>query len=561
MLGLGGKWSPTPHRPPPERPTTSRPPSPPRLQPGETSPSANKALPLRPSFCSPRVMSPPSGGRGLSFSIGGVAPKGAPRASGGGGEQLSILVVADASGRAARGVIEPLAGREPGRLDLDHIDGLLNGFRARVPTPLVDAAGAPYVLEPRSLEELHPDHLLENVPALRDLFTAWKRRDRDPDAAGKLASLLQRAVVAESVPEESAVPAGTSSASAPFIPGNSPESGEDTLARLLGGGRSASASGAASAPSAPAARPVASTRPDISRLISAIVGDSLPPAKAPVDPGLAAAAEVELGRRLRSLLADPGVRALEATWRGIDGLCRSCPDEERIQLKVLDASWPEVAGDLAAFDSLIRRRKPDVVLLDHEFGADAAELQQLSSLLGLCNTYGVMLLTAGRAELAGCAHFRETEDPHDNELALGERARTAWLEIQRQRAAGAQLALSVPRFLLRQPYGGSGEPIDGFAFEEVLDSADHDAFPWGNGAYLLARVLGILHTEGDRATHPDGSVDLREIPIVHLDDQEETRIKPTAEAWLSERALGRLRVGGFSVLVGLRDTDRIRVYL
>jgi len=498
-------------------------------------------------------MSPPSpGGRGLSFSIGGVAPKGAPRPSGG-NEALSFLVIADCSGRAARGVREPLAGREPGRLDLDHIDGLLNGFRARVPTPLLDAAGAAYVLEPRSLEELHPDHLLEHVPALHGLYTAWKRRDRDPDAAGKLESLLQRPAVS--------APAA-SSGTAPFIPGNAPESGDDTLARLLGGARSASTSSAPTAP--PPAAPPASGKPDISRLISAIVGSALPAGKAPVpavDPGLAAAAEVELGRRLRSLLADPGVRALEATWRGLDGLCRSCPDEERIQLKVLDASWAEVAGDLATLDSLIRRRKPDVILLDHQFGADAGELQQLSSLLGVCNTYGVMLLTAGRPELAGCSHFREAEDPHDNEIELGEQARTAWLEIQRQRAAGAQLALSVPRFMLRQPYGGSGEPIEGFAFEEVLDSADHEAFPWGNGAYLLARVLGILHAEGDRATHPDGSVDLREIPVVHLDDQEETRIKPTAEAWLSERALGRLRVGGFSVLVGLRDTDRIRVYL
>jgi hypothetical protein len=517
-------------------------------------------------------MSPPPPGRGLSFSIGGVAPKGAPRPSGG-DEPLSFLVIADCSGRAARGVQEPLAGREPGRLDLDHIDGLLNGFRARVPTPLLDGAGAPYVLEPRSLEELHPDHLLEHVPALRDLFTAWKRRDRDPDAAGKLATLLQRPASAVA-----AAPASAASAPAPGAeipaPSASAESGEDTLARLLGGDRSTSGS-SASTPSAStssastssplaAAAPAASSgsaRPDINRLISAIVGNSLPPAKTPVDPGLAAAAEVEVGRRLRSLLADPGVRALEATWRGLDGLCRSCPDEERIQLKVLDASWAEVASDLAALDSLIRRRKPDVVLLDHEFGADAGELQQLSSLLGVCNTYGVMLLAAARPELAGCSHFRETEDPHDNELALGERARTVWLEIQRQRGAGAQLALSVPRFMLRQPYGGSGEPIEGFAFEEVLDSADHDAFPWGNGAYLLARVLGILHAEGDRATHPDGSVDLREIPIVHLDDEEETRIKPTAEAWLSERALGRLRVGGFSVLVGLRDTDRIRVYL
>jgi hypothetical protein len=74
-------------------------------------------------------------------------------------------------------------------------------------------------------------------------------------------------------------------------------------------------------------------------------------------------------------------------------------------------------------------------------------------------------------------------------------------------------------------------------------------------------VLGILHTEADRAVHPDGSVSLRDLPIVHLEREDGIRVKPCAEACLSERALGRLRAAGFSVVHGVRDSDRVRIYL
>ena len=35
------------------------------------------------------------------------------------------------------------------------------------------------------------------------------------------------------------------------------------------------------------------------------------------------------------------------------------------------------------------------------------------------------------------------------------------------------------------------------------------------------------------------SVPLRELPVVHLESEEGIRLKPCAEAWLSERAVGR----------------------
>jgi hypothetical protein len=465
---------------------------------------------------------------------------------------LSLLVVADCSGRAARGVREPLAGRRAQKVDVDRWDDVLASWQARVETALASPAGEPVWLEPRSLDDLHPDRLLETLPELAEMAGALKSLASAPGAAARLEAMLgpaARATPPAAVGLPAAAPAGGA------------ESGADTLARLLGGAPSASAGGAPSGPRPEAPR--AAAQVDIDQFIRAIIGSPAPgKQEASVETGaLGAAAEAELGRRLRLVLATPALRALEATWRGIDGLCRNCPDEERIQLAVLDASFDELAADPAGLAACLERSAASLLLVDHQFRADAESLRTLARLIELCRARDVELLSAAHPHLAGCEHFAEMTEPQDNERPLPEEAASVWAEVLHARERGARFALGLPRFCLRQPYGASGEPIEQFRFEEILDTSDHEAFPWGNAAYLLARAAEIRHASQGRALHPDGSIDVRELPVIYLDGEDDSRVKPCAESWLSERALGRLRAGGFSVLLGLRDTDRVRVYL
>ena len=492
----------------------------------------------------------PSTPRGLSFTIGGLSPRGGRPGSG--PSRFHVLVAADCSGRAARGICQPLEGRTPSAVDVDRLEAVMRGWGARVPTPLVTASGEACWLEPRSLDDLHPDQLLVSVVPLAELFELRNKHEHDVGARARLAALLDQAE--PGAPQASAVVGGGDGATAHATR----ESEGDTLSRLLG----APSAMPAAAPSA-FATPVTAGGVDLSRLIRTIVGNAASAqreALAP-SPALAAAADLELGARLRALLASPALRALEATWRGIDGLCRNCPDEEQVRLSVLDASFDELERGASTLPALLERSGADVLLVDRELGASSAELRALGRLLEACAARGVTLVAGAQPSLAGCADFAEREDPEDNPVPLPEEARAAWAELGSLRGAGARLALALPRFLLRQPYGASGEPLDQLAFEEVLDPSRHEAFCWGNGAYLVARALCVQVAEPGSGVHPDGGVDVRELPVVHLEGDDGGRIKPCAEAWLSERALGRLRAAGFSVLQGWRDTDRIRVYV
>lgn len=465
-----------------------------------------------------------------------------------------MLVAADCSGRAGRGVREPLGARRAQRVDVDRWDDVVASWRARVETPLCSAAGEPVWLEPRSLDDLHPDRLLENVPVLAEIVALLKKVNSDPSAAARLEALIGSA--AEAAPSVAPADAGAGASTSASASAATAETSTDTLARLLGG------AAASAPPRSDAPKPGAPAHVDLTQFIRAIIGS--PPGATPeasVDrSALEAAAQAELARRLRLLLASPALRALEATWRGIDGLCRECPDEVRVHLSVLDASFDELVADPVGLSGCLERSAATVLLVDHHFSAEAEPLRALSALIDVCQARDVELLAAAHPHLAGCAHFAEVSQPEENAWVLPDDASAAWAEVLRARERGARFSLALPRFCLRQPYGASGEPLEHFRFEEILDPADHEAFPWGNGAYLLARAIGIRHANANHGLHPDGSLDVRELPVVHIEGDEESRLKPCAESWLSERSLGRLRAGGFSVLLGLRDTDRVRIY-
>jgi pilus assembly protein FimV len=490
-------------------------------------------------------------GRGLRFDIdlGNAASKSGRLQT---SEPLEILIVADCSGRRARNVCEPLAQRRVRSLGVAELESVFPAWCAEVRVRLGSVEGS---LEPKILEDLHPDQLFQNVPLLRELQDL-KRNPDNPEAAQRLTTLLGKTASESS--------ASISVETTPNTPPQSKlglaegERNADTLSRLLGAPPSAVQQASSAAPAAPTQSALPSAQTDVQRLIRGIVGKTgAVRARSSATTALTEAADVESGRLLRELLFNPAFRALEATWHGIDGLVRSCPDDELIAYRVIDASAAEIAADLTGFDALLRARRPSVVLVDEHVEATADGILALLSVLRTCAAHGAILVTGASSELAGVANFASYEPPGD-EVAPPVAARAAWEELGRARSSGAQLALVLPRYLLRQPYGKWGEPLDRLAFEEILDN-DHEAFAWGNGAYLAARALAIRHAAG--GSHLDGGVELREIPVVRLPDEEGFRLQPSTESWLSERAVERLRAAGFAVLQGIRDSDRIRVHV
>ena len=486
-------------------------------------------------------MSPPAKFGQSSFTLGTRAgARGSERQS---PSSLRVLVAGNFSGRVARDE-GPIGGERARRIDIDKLDAVFSSLGARVSVAI--PGGRSIELNPRSLDDLHPDQLLAKVPELAELIRLKNALPADPGAAARLTELLGSASLGGSDSGDAEPPSGVRESTL--------ESGDDTLSRLLGGSPSR-AEGAAQTP-----REQPPIGLDVQRLIKSLIGGLADaPAPPPDTTALASAAEHTIGERLRGILRSEPFRSLESAWRSIDGLIRQCPDAEQIHYFLLDVSAPRLAADLEGLAQILDGDYT-TLLIDHAYAAEATELRALARLVQTCSARGVSVITGACAELAGCPGFDRASNPDHWQQDWSESVQNAWQELAKTREAGAELSLALPRFLLRQPYGSSGETLEAVRFEEILDPTDHEAFAWGNGAYLVAQALADLRSSGGDRAHMDGSVDVRELPVVHLESDEGIQIKPCAEVWLSDRALGRLLAGGFSVLHGLRDSDRVRVH-
>lgn len=453
------------------------------------------------------------------------------------GRTMHVLVAADFSGRAARGARDTLAGRHTYHVDSDTREAVLAGFECRLQIPMAWAPGGTLELGFESLEDFHPDSFLARVPVLAEIVSC--RRALDAPATASAVLRLQQLLGA-------APPAETLRAPTALI---TPESTEDTLARLMGG------------PPATAATP-APAAPQVDSLIRHIVStsSSVAASEPTGKSALVAAAELALAERLREILHHPTFKALEAAWRGLDFLVRRCPDEERVHIHACDATSDEIAADPAGLARLLRSQPVDLLVIDATFGQSPADLTELGTIADTCATAGATLATGASSVLVGCDNFAAHPDPDDWTFGPSADVRAAWAAYRALPQARSAV-LATPRYLSRQAYGKAGDAIETLPFEELPSPARHEMFSWTNPAFVVALALAGQFAASEDGGHPDGAIELGDFPVARHLAHGGTAIMPCAEAWLSDRAVGRLLGAGLTALQAVHHSDTIRLHL
>jgi len=455
-------------------------------------------------------------------------------------KRFNIVVMGDFSGRASRGVAEPLATRKLVPVDCDNFERALGQFGAKLKVP---HGSSTVELEFQSLDDFHPHKLLSRAAALTKLSEA-RRLLANPSTAEQGKSLLE-AYLGSAIggPSDAAKP-GPAKA----------ESDDQTMTRLLGG-----------APPAPSASPAVSSTVD--QLIKKLVAPHVAPAAASWQQSALSAVDMELAKSLRVVLHHPDFQSLEATWRGADFLLRRIESVEDIGVLLLDISRAELGTALAMEGSepsplmrMLRERKVSVIAGNFTFGRTAEDLRAFEQLTRLAAQLKAPFLATADPGLLGCDSFGRHPDPDDWKLALPSDVAAAWAAV-RSLPEASHAGLAAPRFLLRLPYGKAGDPIESFPFEELPGQPVHEHFLWGHPAMLCACVI-VDAFQAQLDDEESGEVsggEVGDLPMFKFNDDGETAIKPYAEAWLSERAAARMAGAGILPLLSRKDYNSIQL--
>jgi type VI secretion system protein ImpC len=121
------------------------------------------------------------------------------------------------------------------------------------------------------------------------------------------------------------------------------------------------------------------------------------------------------------------------------------------------------------------------------------------------------------------------------------------------------VALTLPRILIREPYGSATVPVEAFDYEEAVDGTDHSKYLWANSSWALGvRVTQSFATYGWCATirgvESGGLVE--GLPVHNFRTEEgDIAMKCPTETPVSDRREKELADLGFAPLVHCKGTD------
>jgi len=210
-----------------------------------------------------------------------------------------------------------------------------------------------------------------------------------------------------------------------------------------------------------------------------------------------------LTSQLNEVMHHPKFKKLEASWRGLRYLVSQTETGPMLKIKVMSISKDELMDDLTAgkaemavdrsslFNKIYQEEynqyggAPYGALVgDYEFDHSGQDVKLLTRASELAASAHCPFLTAASPEMLGFSDFTELRNVYELESAF-EGVRYAQWRAFRESEDSRYVALTMPRMLIREPYGPDTVPVKEFDFQEDVTGKDHDKYLWANAAWGL----------------------------------------------------------------------------
>lgn len=452
------------------------------------------------------------------------------------GPAFRIAVLGDFSGRANAGVMETgakLAARKPLKVDVDNLDALLERLAPEIKVP-VGEEGEVVVVPVKSMDDFHPDQLVENLPLFEELLQL-RRNLMSKSGFDRAAKEVLSWSGEEALPPPPKRGGATTIATDRKL---------SDFARLTGRKQAEEA--------------------DPGDLIRRLVGPFIVPARDSRQDALVARVDAALSDAMRRVLHHPDFQSAEALWRGLEMLVRRIETDAKLQIVVYDISADELAADLAAQDALDKSALYSLLVEQPAMDDHQGPLSLLVGLYqfeaspphaDLLGRLAQVAAASGAPCFAGIGPDPLKEPMHEWHPLI----KSAWEKL-RALPACAYLALATPRFLLRMPYGKKTDPIDAFAFEEFTRHGGLSGMLWGHPALLAGVTLAETWRRDSKAMKIGSIAAVNEMPVyVYTDPDGDQIALPCTERMYSEKLAMQVASTGVNPVVALRGRPEVRM--
>ncbi len=217
--------------------------------------------------------------------------------------------------------------------------------------------------------------------------------------------------------------------------------------------------------------------------------------------GLVADIDRKISKQLDVILHHEKFQELEATWRGLKFLVDRTDFRQKINIEILDASKEELTESFEDAPELVQSALYQHIYSDaydqpgatpyaamissYEFMNKAPDVALLHNVAKVSAAAFCPFIGSVGPEFFGVESMEEWRTLPDLEAHLDTADFARWRSF-RDSEDSRFVGLTLPRFLLRLPYGPDTMPIKAFNYVEAVKGAEHNKYLWGSAAFSMA---------------------------------------------------------------------------
>ncbi|MBL8603501.1 MAG: type VI secretion system contractile sheath large subunit [Myxococcales bacterium] len=279
-----------------------------------------------------------------------------------------------------------------------------------------------------------------------------------------------------------------------------------------------------------------------------------------------------LSAQINAILHHPTLQALESAWRGLQFAIERIDSRENTKVEMMNISKEDLLADFEDSPEVPKSglyrwvyneeygsfggQPYGLICGNYEFDTGHQDLSLLQKIASVCAMAHAPFVAAASPKAFGLDGWDQLPEIKDLRALFEGPQYTRWHAFRESEDA-RYIGLSLPRFVLRKPYGANTLPVKAFNFEEKLGERADD-FLWGNASFAFATRVADSFAKYRWCPNiigPASGGTVEEMPLHNYAAMNLIQFKQPTEAQITERREFELSEEGFIPLTYRKDTD------
>jgi len=280
----------------------------------------------------------------------------------------------------------------------------------------------------------------------------------------------------------------------------------------------------------------------------------------------------KLSRQVDQILHNTEFQKLESSWRSLKFLIDRTNFRENIKIQMISTSKEDLLNDFQDAPDITKSglykncytaefgqfggQPYGAIISNFSFGPGAQDVALLQYCASVAAMSHAPFVGSAGPEFFGIDDFSKLPDLKDLSAIFESPVYTKWNGF-RDSDDARNVALVMPHFLLRTPYGADTVPAKSFNFTEDVSSGN-SSFLWGNASFAFASRLTQSFADYRWCANiigPQGGGTVGDLPIYNYQSMGEIQTKIPTEVLISERREFELAEQGFISLTMRKNSD------